>query len=55
MIVLCYGLGLVLGGLYLLSGSLWPSILAHFAFDRIQFELVRVVLPFVERMQDLAG
>lgn len=49
------GLGLVLGALFLRSGSLWPAILAHFAFDRIQFELVRLLLPFMEQMRDLAG
>lgn len=44
-------LGLVLGTIFVLSRSIWPVILAHFAFDWLQFALIRSVLPLLEQMQ----
>lgn len=47
------GLGLVLGGVFLVSGSIWPAVLAHFAFNRIQFALIAWLLPHLERLGGL--
>jgi len=36
--------GLWLGGVYLLSGALWPAMLAHFVFDVINGRMIQGVL-----------
>jgi len=48
--------GATLAIFYVLSRSLLAVILAHFAFDFLQFQLVRLIQPFLEKhAQELAG
>jgi membrane protease YdiL (CAAX protease family) len=42
-------LGIVLGAIYWYSGSLWPSILAHFVNNAVQVVAVSYAPEFIEK------
>jgi len=48
-IVQVFTVGVALSIFFVLSRSLLAVILAHFAFDFLQFQLIRVLLPWIER------
>ena len=46
-------LGVVLASIALGAKSVWPAVAAHFAFDWLQFKLIRWLLPWIEEIQAL--
>jgi len=48
-IVQVFPIGVALAVFFVLSRSLLAVILAHFAFDFLQFQLIRVLLPWIEQ------
>jgi len=47
-----FGLGLVFGIVFVLSRSTLAVIIAHFAFDLIQFQVARLLLPWLQRYSE---
>ncbi len=45
-----FGVGAVLGACFVLTRSLLAVVLAHFFFDLLQFQLVRVLQPWLEQL-----
>lgn len=48
-VVQIFGVGAMLGLFFVLSRSLLPVIIAHFAFNLLQFQLARFLLPWLEQ------
>jgi membrane protease YdiL (CAAX protease family) len=50
-----FGLGIVFGVFYVRSRSLPAVVLAHFAFDFAQLQLLRVLLPYLEKLRPIGA
>lgn len=49
-VVQVFGVGAVLGIMFVLTRSLTAVMLAHFLFDLIQFQIARLLFPWLEKM-----